>query len=104
MLLYGSIPKCNPQLAGTQFPGVALLNSLDLLAAPEMFQAHQRETVAEAIYHALRNARMRVRQTERAWIVALLGNDRASACPSLGLPFGHDVLSLGRAGGRKGRE
>jgi hypothetical protein len=47
---------------------------------------------------------MRVRQTERAWIVALLGNDRASACPSLGLPFGHDVLSLGRAGGRKGRE
>jgi hypothetical protein len=85
------------RIAGRQFPNVALLNSLDLLAAPEMFRAHQRETVAEVVYHALRNARMRVRQTERAWIVALLGNDRASECPSLGLPVGHGVSTLGSA-------
>ena len=84
------------RIAGTQFASVALLNSLDLLAAPEMFQAHNRETVVEAIYHALHNARMRVRQTERAWIVALLGNDRASECPSLGLPSGHGVSTLGK--------
>jgi predicted nucleic acid-binding protein len=84
------------RIAGAQFPNVALLNSLDLLAAPEMFAAHQREMVAEVIYHALRNARMRVRQTERAWIVALLGNDRASECPSLGLLTGRDVSYPGR--------
>jgi predicted nucleic acid-binding protein len=84
------------RIAKTQFPNVVLLNSLDLLAAPEMFETHQREMVAEVIYQALRNARMRVRQTERAWIVALLGNDRASECPSLRLPAGHDVSNPGQ--------
>jgi predicted nucleic acid-binding protein len=79
------------RIAGARFPKVPLLNSLDLLAAPEMFQVHSRETVAEVIYLALRTARMRVRQSERAWIVALLGNGRANECPCLGMSLAPPV-------------
>ena len=73
------------RIAGVHFPEVVLLNSLDLLAAPELLQHSGREGLADFVYLALRNARMRVPSGQRAWVVNLLGDGRAQGCPSLGL-------------------
>jgi hypothetical protein len=74
------------RIAGVHFPKVVLLNSLDLLAAPELLQQSGRDGLAEIVYLALRNARMRVPSCQRAWIMNLLGDGRSQECPSLGLP------------------
>ena len=73
------------RIAGVLFPEVVLLNSLDLLAAPELLQQSGRDGLADILYLALCNARMRVPSSQRAWIVNLLGVVRAQECPSLGL-------------------
>lgn len=73
------------RVAGVVFPEAVLLNSLDLLASPEMLQQSGRDELADIIYLALRNARMRVPSSQLSWIVNLLGVGRAQECPSLGL-------------------
>ena len=73
------------RITGVGFPEVALLNSLDLLTAPELLQQRGQNGVADIVYLALRNARMRVPASLRAGIAELLGGDRARECPSLGL-------------------
>lgn len=73
------------RIAGVNFPEVVLLNSLDLLATPELLQQSGREGFADIVYFALRNARMRVPSRQREWVVSLLGYGRAQECPSLGL-------------------
>jgi predicted nucleic acid-binding protein len=73
------------RIARIQFPEVTILNSLDLLAAPEQMEEQGQDIFAENIYLALHNARMRVLPTERPWVIQLLGNDRVVDCPSLGI-------------------
>jgi hypothetical protein len=72
------------RIAGLDFPGVALLNSLDLLTSRDLLLQNGRDAIADVVYLALRNARMRVAPSERQWIFDLLGDDRAKECPSLG--------------------
>lgn len=72
------------RVAGAHFPNVTVLNSLDLLTSRELLQHNGRDRVADVVYLALRNARMRVAASERQWIFDLLGDDRARECPSLG--------------------
>lgn len=72
------------RVAGANFPNVTVLNSLDLLTSSELLKHNGRDGVAEFVYLALRNARMRVAPSERQWIFDLLGDDRARECPSLG--------------------
>jgi predicted nucleic acid-binding protein len=74
------------RIAGVHYPEVVLLNSLDLLAAPELLRQCGRDGLADIVYHALRNARMRVPSCQQAWIVNLLGDERAQQCSSLSLP------------------
>jgi hypothetical protein len=72
------------RIAGLHFPGVALLNSLDLLTSRDLLLQNGRDAIADVVYLALRYARMRVAPSERQWIFDLLGDDRARECPSLG--------------------
>jgi hypothetical protein len=72
------------RIAGVHFPNVTVLNSLDLLTSSELLQLNGRDGIANMVYLALRNARMRVAPSERQWILELLGNDRARECVSLG--------------------
>lgn len=72
------------RIAGVHFPNVIVLNSLDLLTSIELLQLNGQDGIAEMVYLALRNARMRVAPSERQWIFDLLGDDRAKECPSLG--------------------
>lgn len=67
-----------------QFPELVLLNSLDLLTSRELLEQNGRDAIGDLVHLALRNARMRVPPSERPWIVNLLGDERARACPSLG--------------------
>jgi len=72
------------RIAGSCFPNIALLNSLDLLTSQDLLRENGRDAVANLVYLALRNSRMRVASSERQWIFDLLGDNRARECASLG--------------------
>lgn len=65
-------------------PGVLLLDSIDLLASPDVVSRLGLPMVAEAVYLALWNARMRVSPQKRAWVAETIGEARAIECASLG--------------------
>jgi hypothetical protein len=72
------------RIASVHIPRTTILNSIDLLAAPEMLHQLGKDKLSDVIYRALRDARMRVPARVRHWIADLLGNPRAQECPSLG--------------------
>lgn len=63
---------------------VILLDSLDILASSDLISELGLPSIAEIIYSALRNARMRVPLQKRAWVVELIGEIRSRECISLG--------------------
>lgn len=75
------------RIANLHIPEIKPLNSVDLLAAPELLGLFGRDKLSEAIYRALRDARMRVPPRMRQWVADLLGSTRAHECPSLGCGF-----------------
>ncbi len=75
------------RIASLHIPEIKTLNSIDLLAAPELLGRLGRDKVSEGIYRALRDARMRVPPRMRQWVADLLGSTRAHECPSLGCRF-----------------
>ena len=75
------------RIAGLHIPEIKTLNSIDLLAAPEVLRRIGRDNLSEAIYRALRDARMRVPLRMRQWVADLLGSTRVHECPSLGSGF-----------------
>jgi hypothetical protein len=68
----------------TRFPELALLNSMDIIAAPEMCNQVGMDGVAEMIFLALQNSKMRVASRERQWVLELLGEERIAQCTSFG--------------------
>jgi len=72
------------RIAGINIPPIPVLNSIDLLAAPELLDQLGRDELSDVIYRALRDARMRVPRNVRQWISDLLGSRRAEECVSLG--------------------
>jgi len=76
------------RIANLHIPEIPVLNSIDLLAAPELLNQLGKDKVSDVIYRALRDARMRVPPRVRRWIADLLGNIRAQECPSLGFCSG----------------
>ncbi|MGB7546463.1 MAG: hypothetical protein WBM14_01830 [Terracidiphilus sp.] len=72
------------RISSSTFPKMPLLNSIDLLAAPELIDELGRDGLSDLIYLALRDSRMRVPPNARPWVMNLLGDKRAQDCPSLG--------------------
>jgi predicted nucleic acid-binding protein len=62
----------------------ATLNTLDLLFSSEVESAMSKDELSDLVFAALQNARMRVPNEYRKWVVALIGEARAALCPSLG--------------------
>jgi predicted nucleic acid-binding protein len=62
---------------------VMLAGTVDLLAHPAVAAALGRARLAEAVHNALRLARMRVFEHHLAWVLDLIGEERALNCPSL---------------------
>ena len=71
------------RICAERFPVMAVGCTGDLLAHDDVQQVLGRENLAEAVYNALQDGRMRVMSDCLAWTVELIGPDRAANCPSL---------------------
>ena len=66
-----------------RFPRLRPMSTVDLLMQSGVLAALGREGLADAVFQALRAARMRVPPAQVAWVVRLIGAERAALCPSL---------------------
>jgi hypothetical protein len=80
-------------LCARRFPELVVRSTTDLFLASETFEALGEIVVIESIFAALKSARMRVPDHRLAEVVALLGSERVSVCPSLPARFrtGHST-------------
>ena len=67
----------------TRFPALKPKTTVDLFADPAVTEALGRDTVAGAVFLALRDARIRMAVEHLAWVIDQIGPDRATLCPSL---------------------
>lgn len=72
------------RIAMKRRPDRVVLNSVDLLSSPNVIDGLSRDELSGLVFAALRNARMRVSQPYRSWVITLIGGQRAKLCPSLG--------------------
>jgi predicted nucleic acid-binding protein len=66
-------------------PLVRLGCSIDLFSHPAVEAALGTTHLADAVFAALQNARMRVPPHHCDWVIKLIGEERAGKCPSLSL-------------------
>jgi predicted nucleic acid-binding protein len=71
------------KICGLRFPLLRPKCTVDLFVEPAVVRALGRRLLGDAIFLALRNARMRVPPQHIAWVVEQIGADRAELCPSL---------------------
>jgi len=72
------------RVAQQRHSGLVILQTLDLLSCDALVAAVTSAELADIVYAALQNARMRVPLPFRKWTVGIIGNERAAKCPSLG--------------------
>jgi predicted nucleic acid-binding protein len=70
-------------ICGQRFPALRMASTIDLLSHREIVAALEPEGVADAVFKALRDARMSVLPHHLGWVVQLVGTDRAAECRSL---------------------
>lgn len=66
-----------------RFPALALACTVDLFAHPQVRHTLGPEGLADAVFSALDRARMHVHTHHLAWVVNLIGPERAACCKSL---------------------
>jgi predicted nucleic acid-binding protein len=71
------------KICSLRFPSLQPKCTVDLLAEPAVMRALGRRAMGDAIFLALRNARMRVAPSHITWVVEQIGLDRAKICLSL---------------------
>jgi len=71
------------KICAIRYPSLVIASSLDLFGHPMVCELLGRERLAEAVFLALRDARMRVFRRHYEWVLDLIGADRAALCPSL---------------------
>jgi predicted nucleic acid-binding protein len=71
------------KICGARFPSLRPKCTTDLIAHSAVAEALGRSVLGDAVFRALRNARMRVAAEHMEWVVELIGADRAALCPSL---------------------
>jgi predicted nucleic acid-binding protein len=71
------------RICSSRYSRLRIASSLDLLGHAEVLKALGESRLAEAVFGALREARMRVSNPHLDWVVELIGQERASQCPSL---------------------
>jgi predicted nucleic acid-binding protein len=65
------------------YPELPVGCTVDILAHRDVLQALGRDRLADAVYSALREGRMRVFEKHTRWVLDLIGPERAAQCPSL---------------------
>ena len=66
-----------------RFPHLQLGTTIDILAHEQVQSAFVKSDLADAIFKALTLARMRVHDKDLAWVIGMIGKERASLCNSL---------------------
>jgi predicted nucleic acid-binding protein len=84
---HGAVPVIDERkgrrICNQRFGGLRLLSTAELFMQPAVAAALGHDALRDAVFRALQNARMRVLPDYVAWVVALIGTDRAAQCPSL---------------------
>lgn len=71
------------RLCGVRFPKLRLMSTVDILLHPEVRRTLGEEALSDAVFTALRDARMRVFSHHMAEVVRLIRPERAALCRSL---------------------
>ena len=74
------------RVARMQFPELPVLSTLDLLSCSSLRGKVSQDELAGLVVAALRNARMRVPMHFKAWVVGVIGAERAGECVSIRKP------------------
>jgi hypothetical protein len=70
-------------MCALRHPSLLVASSLDLFGHPMVCEALGFRRLADAVFLALREARMRVLPSHHEWVLDLIGIERAASCPSL---------------------
>jgi predicted nucleic acid-binding protein len=71
------------RICAARFPTLRVGCTVDIFAHPKVQQDLGSASVAEAVFNALFQGRMRVFPEHMEWVVGLIGPDRAAKCSSL---------------------
>lgn len=71
------------RICAGRFPRLKLRSTVDLFSQAEVQRAIGQPRLADAVFNALQDARMRVLPHQTKWVVDLIGVKRAAKCPSL---------------------
>jgi predicted nucleic acid-binding protein len=71
------------RISATRYPQVSIGSTVDLFSHPSVIGTLGKASLADAVFAALQQARMRVLPRHIDWVVALIGQERARMCPSL---------------------
>jgi predicted nucleic acid-binding protein len=71
------------RICAERFPELSVAYTVDLLAHPILEETLGRGALADAVFNALQDARMRVSSEKTEWVVDLIGRERATTCYSL---------------------
>jgi predicted nucleic acid-binding protein len=71
------------KICARHYPSLLIASSLDLFGHPMVCEAFGPKRLAESVFLALREARMRVLPRHYKWVLDLIGPERAALCPSL---------------------
>lgn len=71
------------RICGERFPELRLACTIDVLIHDNVRQRLGETRLADAVFRALQDAKMGVLSTHLAWVVGLIGAERAALCPSV---------------------
>ena len=84
---YGGIPiideKKGSAICRERFPLLQLGTTIDIFAHEQVRSGFGKDELADAIFKTLTLARMRVHEKDIAWVISMIGQERASICNSL---------------------
>lgn len=83
------------RVCSSRFPSLKHLSTLDLLRDPAVHRVLGRDGLADAVWSALRYARMRVSSAHEEWVREVVGPERLAECHSLRLAARAPLSSSG---------
>jgi predicted nucleic acid-binding protein len=86
-IAHGTIPLVDERkatrLSAERFPHLLVGCTLDIFKHADVLSSLGRDALASAVFNALHHGRMRVFPMDVAWVLALIGAERAALCASL---------------------
>jgi hypothetical protein len=71
------------RICASRFPDLRVASTVDILTHPDVLRDLGRDKLADAVFNALHDGRMRVFPQHLEWVVGLIGPSRAAKCNSL---------------------